>query len=311
MIGFLVRRLAWSAVVVWFVVSAAFAMVMAIPADPARTLMGPHADAETLERVRAHYCLDGGIAEQYGCFVGNIARGDLGKSLRTGRPVADVIASRAWPTVQLALAAIALQLVIAVPLGVWAAVRRNRWPDAATGVIALVGQSAPTFFVATLLVYGLAFVGGWFPIAGYGDGGWDRLHHLVLPATTLATVGVAYYARVLRAEMIEQLGADYVRTARAKGVPERRVIARHALRNALGPLVTLVGLDLGMLLGGAVVTETVFAWPGLGREVLQAILDLDIPLILGVTLVAAIAIVIVNLLVDLAYAWLDPRVRLR
>ena len=310
MIGFLLRRLAWSVVVVWFVVSATFAMVMAIPADPARALLGPHATEETLARVRAHYCLDGGFVEQYGCFVARVARGDLGESFRTKRRVADVIASRIWPTTQLALAAIALQLLIALPLGIWAAVRRNRWPDTATGVVTLIGQSAPTFFIATLLVYAVSYRLGWFPIAGYGSGFWDRLHHLVLPAFTLAAVGVAYYARVTRSEMIEILGQDYIRTARAKGVRERDVVLRHGLRNALGPVITLVGLDLGILMGGAVVTETVFAWPGLGREVLGAIFEVDIPLILGVTLVTAVAIVIANLLVDLVYAWIDPRVRL-
>jgi peptide/nickel transport system permease protein len=310
MIGFLLRRLAWSAVVVGFVVSATFAMLMAIPADPARALMGPHANPETLAKVREHYCLDGGFVEQYGCYVGNLARGDFGESFRSKKPVDEIMLDRIWPTAQLALAAIALQLVIALPLGVWAAVRRNRWPDATTGVVTLIGQSAPTFFVATIFVYFAAYRLGWFPIAGYGSGFWGRLHHLVLPAMTLATVGVAYYARVVRSEMIEALGQDYVRTARAKGVPERAVVLRHGLRNALGPVVTLVGLDLGVLLGGAVVTESVFAWPGLGREVLQAILEVDIPLILGVTLVSAIAITVANLLVDLVYAWIDPRVRL-
>jgi peptide/nickel transport system permease protein len=310
MIGFLLRRIAWSVMVVGFVVTATFAMIMLVPADPARTLMGPHATQETLEKVRKQYCLDKGFVGQYGCYLGNIVHGDLGESYRTHKPVGAIIADRFWATAQLALAAVFLQLGIALPLGIWAAVRRNRWPDTATGVITLVGQSAPTFFIATIAVYVLAYRMGWFPVAGYGSGFWSRLHHLVLPAMTLATVGVAYYARVIRGEMIETLGQDYVRTARAKGVSERAVVLRHGLRNALGPVVTLVGLDLGVLMGGAVVTETVFAWPGLGREVLQAILDLDIPLILGVTLVTAIAIVIANLVVDLVYAWLDPRVRL-
>jgi peptide/nickel transport system permease protein len=309
-IGFLLRRLGWSLIVLGFVVTATFAMIMAIPADPARAIMGPHADQETLTKVRAKYCLDHGFVYQYGCYLDGLAHGDLGTSYRTKRPVTSIIASRIWPTTQLALAAIVLQLVIALPLGIWAAIRRNRWPDAATGVITLIGQSAPTFFIATIAVYVLAFRLGWFPVAGYGSGFWDRLHHLFLPAMTLATVGVAYYARVVRGEMIDALGQDYVRTARAKGISERAVVLRHSLRNALGPVVTLVGLDLGVLMGGAVVTETVFAWPGLGREVLQAILEVDIPLILGVTLITAVAIVVANLLVDLVYAWIDPRVRL-
>jgi peptide/nickel transport system permease protein len=303
------RRLAWTALVVWFVVTATFAMTTAIPADPARALLGPHATPEAIIRVRAYYCLDRGFVGQYGCYVARIAHGDLGESFRSKRPVTTIIAARIWPTVQLALAAILLQLLIGVPLGLIAAARRDRWPDHAANLVGLLGQSAPTFFVGTLLLYLFAYRFGWFPIGGYGSGFFGRLSHLVLPAATLATMGVAYYARVVRSELVEALAEDYVRTARAKGLPERTVLVRHALRNALGPLVTLVGLDLGMLLGGAVVTEYIFAWPGLGREVLQAILDVDLPLILGVVLVSAIAIAVANLLVDCVYLWIDPRLR--
>ncbi len=303
------RRVGWALVVAWFVVTATFAMTTAIPADPARALLGPHATPETIERVKAHYCLDRGFAGQYACYVSHVVRGDLGESYRSKRAVTAIIADRLWPTAQLALAAILLQLALGVPLGVVAAMRRGRWPDHASNVVTLVGQSAPTFFVATLLLYVFAYRFGWFPIGGYGDGVLGRLHHLVLPAATLATVGVAYYARVTRSEMIDVLGEDYIRTARAKGLPERAVVVRHALRNALGPLVTLVGLDLGILLGGAVVTELIFSWPGLGREVLQAILELDIPLVLGVVLVSALAIAAANLVVDVVYLVIDPRLR--
>jgi peptide/nickel transport system permease protein len=310
MIRFLLGRVAWSLIVIWFVVSATFVMVSAIPVDPVRTMVGPHADAATIARVRTAYCLDEGFVGQYGCFVGGVMRGDLGHSFRFDRSVASIIGDRIWPTTQLALAAILLQLLIGVPLGVIAAVRRNRAADYAANVTALIGQSAPTFFIGTLVVYVFAYRFGWFPIGGYGSGVWGRLHHLVLPAMTLASVGVAYYSRVVRSEMIEVLGEDYVRTARAKGVGEGGVVMRHALRNALGPLITLVGLDLGVLMGGAVVTESIFAWPGLGREVLQAIFEMDIPLIIGVVLFTAVAIVVANLVVDVVYAWIDPRVRL-
>jgi peptide/nickel transport system permease protein len=310
MIRFLLGRFVWSLVVIWFVVSATFVMVSAVPADPVRTMVGPHADQETIARVRKQYCLDEGFLGQYGCFVGKVMKGDLGHSFRFDRSVSSIIGDRIWPTAQLALAAIFLQLVIGVPLGILAAVRRNQLADYASNVVALIGQSAPTFFIGTVLVYFFGFVLGWFPIGGYGSGVWGRLHHLVLPSVTLASVGVAYYSRVVRSEMVEVLAEDYVRTARAKGVGERAVIGRHALRNALGPLVTLIGLDLGVLMGGAVVTESIFAWPGLGREVLQAIFEVDIPLIIGVTLFTAVAIVIANLLVDIVYAWIDPRVRL-
>ncbi|HET9991673.1 MAG TPA: ABC transporter permease [Kofleriaceae bacterium] len=305
----ILRRIGWAVVVVWFVITATFVMTTAIPANPARALLGPHSTPEAIARVRAHYCLDRGLVGRYGCYVGNVLRGDLGKSYRSKRPVATIIAEHVWPTAQLALAAIVLQLLVGVPLGVIAAIRRNRWQDHGANVLGLLGQSAPTFVVATLAMYVFAYRFGWFPIAGYGEGVWSRLHHLVLPAATLATVGVAYYARVVRSEMIDVLGEDFIRTARAKGLRERDVVAKHALRNALGPLVTLIGLDLGVLLGGAVVTEYIFAWPGLGREVLQAVLEIDIPVILGVVLVAAIAIALANLLVDLVYVWIDPRLR--
>ena len=305
----ILRRIGWSVLVVWFVVTATFAMTAAIPADPAAALLGPHRSPEAIERVRAHYCLDRGVLGQYRCYVSHVIHGDLGESYRSKRKVTAIIAERVWPTAQLALAAIFLQLLIGVPLGVLAAIRRNRWPDHGANVLTLIGQSAPTFFIGTLALYVFAYRFGWFPIGGYGDGVLGRLHHLVLPAATLATVGVAYYARVVRSEMVEAMMEDYVRTARAKGLRERDVVLRHALRNALGPLVTLVGLDLGVLLGGAVVTEYIFAWPGIGREVLQAVLEFDIPLILGVVLVSAIAIAVANLLVDLVYLWIDPRLR--
>ena len=311
MLAYALRRLAWSIVVVWFVVSAAFAMLMWLPADPARTLVGPHGDAETMARAKEAYCLDGGFVTQYGCYVGRIAGGDLGLSFRTDRPVSQVIAQKIWPTAQLALAAMFLQLLIAIPLGALAAARRNRPTDYVISTMAAIGQGAPAFFVGLVLMYLYAFRTGWFPISGYGEGFWDRLHHLALPAITLALVGSAYYTRVVRGETLEALRENYIRTARAKGLPERQVVMRHGLRNSLIPVVTLLGLQLGTLMGGAVVIESIFAWPGLGREVLNAIIELDVPVVLGVVLFTSLAIVAANLLVDLAYAWLDPRVRLK
>lgn len=309
MIRAVVRRLGWTVLVVWFVASLTFLVTVAIPADPAAALLGPHATPDALQRVRAHYCLDRGIARQYACWISHVARGDLGESYRSKRAVTEIIVDRIGPTAELALAAIALQLAIGVPLGALAALRRGRWPDRGVQLASLLSQSVPAFFLGTILLYALAYRRGWFPLGGHGAGGWDRAWHLALPAATLAAAGVAYYARLVRAELIEALREDYVRTARAKGVPERTVIGRHALRNALGPLVALVGVDLGVLLGGAVVVETIFAWPGLGREILQAILEVDIPLILGVVLVSGTAIAVANLLVDLVQLWLDPRLR--
>ena len=255
-------------------------MIAAIPADPVKAAARPARDPGERSRACApHYCLDAGFVGQYGCYVDRVVHGDLGESYRSKRAVAAIIASRVWPTAQLALAAILLQLAIGVPLGVIAAIRRNRWPDHAANVFGLIGQSAPTFFIGTLLLYVFAY-----RLRLVSDRRLrrracsSRLHHLVLPAATLATVGVAYYARVVRSRDGRRARRG-LRAHRARqGRRERRVVVRHALRNALGPLVTLVGLDLGVLLGGAVVTEYIFAWPGLGREVLQAILEVDIPL---------------------------------
>jgi peptide/nickel transport system permease protein len=308
MTRFVISRLAWTLVVAWFVVSVTFAMIVVLPAEPARTLLGPHATPDAIEQVRKEYCLDEGVLGQYVCFVGRLARGDLGESFRTHRAVSALIVEKLWPTVQLTLAALFLQLVLGVPLGVWAAMRRGRWPDRAVSIVSLVGQSAPTFFIGTVLLYVMAYGLGWFPLGGYGDGTLDRIHHLVLPAATLAALGIAYYARLVRGELLDVLNADHIRTARAKGLSERAVM-RHALRETLGPLVALVGIDLGVLLGGAVVTESIFAWPGLGREVLQAILEVDIPLILGVVLISALAIALASLLADIVAGKLDPRLR--
>jgi peptide/nickel transport system permease protein len=303
------RRIGWTLVVIWFVVTLTFLMVVALPSDPAKTLLGPRATKDAIERVNAHYCFDESIPVQYGCWIGNLVRGDLGESYRSRKPVTELLGERLWPTLQLAIGAIVLQLLIGVPLGMWAAVRKRRWPDRAVGWFALVAQSAPTFVVGTVLLYVVAYRWGALPLGGYGEGVLDRLAHLILPSLTLATAGIAYYARITRNELVDILGQDYVRTARAKGLPERTVLARHALRPAMPPLLTLVGLDLGILAGGAVVVETVFAWPGLGREMLLAILEVDLPVILGITLVTAIAVALANLAVDLVHVWIDPRVR--
>lgn len=309
MTGHILRRLGWTLVTAWFAVTVTFALLVTIPSDPGKALLGAHATAESIERVNAHYCLDQGFVGQYGCWLGHVASGDLGESFRTKQSVVAIIGERLWPTVQLTLAAIFLQLVIGVPLGIVAATRRGRWQDHGANMLGVVSQSAPAFFVATLLLYVFAYRFGWFPISGYGSGFVDRLHHLVLPATTLALVGIAFYARVTRSELIDVLGEDYIRTARAKGLTERTIVVRHALRHALGPLVMLVGLDLGVLVGGAVVVEVIFGWPGLGREVMQAVFALDLPLILGVVLLSAIAVSLANLLTDIAYLWIDPRLR--
>ncbi len=304
-----VKRLGWSLLVIWFVVTATFLMVVAIPADPAKTILGPRASAEALARVNEHYCFDDSIVEQYGCWIGNLARGDLGESYRTRRPVTELLADRVWPTLQLAVGAIFLAVAFGLPLGMLAAVRRHRWPDRVVTASMLILQSAPPFVIGTVALYVVAYQWELLPLGGYGEGGLDRLVHLILPAATLALTGIAYYARIARSELIDTLGQDYVRTARSKGLSERAVLIRHALRPSLPPLVALIGLDLGVLAGGAVVIESVFGWPGLGRELLQAILDVDMPVILGVVLLTAIAVAVANLIVDLVQLRLDPRLR--
>jgi peptide/nickel transport system permease protein len=309
--GYLLRRLLFAAVVVWVVVSATFLLAQVVPADPARAAVGPHADAQTIARARARLCLDRPLYTQYGCFVVHALRGDLGTSFRTGRPVATLLAARAWPTLQLALGAILLELLLGVPLGLFWAWRRGRPDAAALDGLSSLGLSAPAFVIGPLLIYCFAYRFELFPISGYGAGGLDRLRHLVLPALTLAAAGAAYTASLVRTELLAAMDEPYLRTARAKGLGELATLCRHALPNALGPLFSMIGLRLGELLGGAILIESIFGWPGLGREALTAILSLDLPVILGITLVGAIAVVLVNLLADLAHAFWDPRVRLK
>lgn len=305
-------RLAWTALAIAFVITVTFVAVDAIPADPARAMLGPRATPELIAKVRAAYCMDDGLLVRYGCWLGALADGDLGHSYRTQQPVTALLRDRVGPSLELALAAIVLQLALGIPLGMLAARRRGRWPDRATTLVGLIAQSVPVFVTGVVALDALAYGLGWFPLSGRGDGGLaSELHHLALPALALAAAGAAGYARAVRGELVDALASDYARTARAKGASEGRVLARHALRNALGPLVALVGIDLGTLIAGNVVVEVVFAWPGLGRELVLAILDLDLPVVIAVVMLSAVAIAIANLLADLALAWLDPRLRAR
>jgi peptide/nickel transport system permease protein len=309
MIGRLARRLGWTLAVVWLALSLTFVLAHVIPVDPARAAAGLHADAAAVARARARMCLGRSLAAQYACFVGRTLRGELGESFRTRRPVADLVRERAWPTVQLAVAAVFLQLLGGIPLGLGAALRRGGALDRAILAVAAVAQAAPVFFLGPLLVYLVAYRLDLLPVAGYGTSGLDRLRHLILPTTTLAIPGLAALCALVRGELIDALDEPHVRTARAKGLGGAAVVLRHGLRNALAPLVTFVGLELGELLGGALVVEWLFGWPGLGREALLAVAELDLPVLLAVTLCATIAIAGVNLLVDCACLLLDPRVR--
>ncbi len=330
---FLGRRLLWALLVIFSVTTATFMLNRALPSDPARMVAGPQARPADVARIRVQLGLDRSIAEQYSIFLAHVVHFgprefdpkktpehvtcghfgslhvDLGRSYQQRRAVATVLGDRLPRTLMLALAAVTISVILGVASGLLAALKRNTWLDTMTVVIALIGISAPTFVLGVALQWLLAYRLDLLPLNGGGDGFRDVLLHLALPALTLGIFGAAYYTRLVRGEMIELLKADYIRTARAKGVPMWRVVIVHALRNALVPIVTVVGLDLGALLGGAVITEQLFSWPGIGSLAVRAMRDRDGPVIVGTVLVGAIAIVLASLIVDLLYAALDPRIR--
>lgn len=281
-----------------------FGLIFLLPADPARLVAGPSASVQTVNSIRHELGLDRSFLAQYGHYLGGLVRGDLGRSYKQQLGVSSLIASRIGPTFQLMLGAIVLELLLGLPLGVWAALRRGRWPDRLVMGFAFLGASAPQFWLGLSLVYLLAYGLNLFPLGGYGG-----LSHLFLPALTLGLGGAGWYARMMRSSLLDVLSRDYVRTARAKGLAPTRVIVRHALRNAVTPIVTMIGLDIGAFMGGVVVVESVFGWPGLGRLVWDAIRVVDIPVIVGVVIFSAVVITLGNLLADLVQLLIDPRVR--
>ncbi|HEV8310263.1 MAG TPA: ABC transporter permease [Methylomirabilota bacterium] len=301
---YLAARLLASLPILLGVTLAVFVAMRLIPGDPALIFAGDRATAADIERLRGQLGLDRPLYVQYGIFVGHLARGDLGLSIRSGRPVSLELHGRLGNTLTLAVAAIAVTVAVGVPLGIAAAVRRRTWLDRASLFLSLIGITAPAFVIGVLLQLVFAVRLGLFPTAGAGS-----LWHLVLPALTLGAFPVANVARLTRANMLEVLGQDYVRTARSKGLAERAVVWRHALRNALIPTVTVVGLQLGYMLGGAVLVEVVFAWPGLGRFLVQSIASRDYPAVQGAVLLIAVGYLVINVVVDVLYAVLDPRIR--
>lgn len=304
MLRILIQRLAW-AVLVWVAVAAiTFAISYLIPADPARLIAGPQADPATVASIHKQLGLDEPVLKQFGMYLWHALSGDFGKSFISHQPVLPAILGRAPATAMLATGAMLVYIVIGGVLGVLGAVKPGSWADRIGSAWAIAGLSVPTFWIGLLLIFFLAYQFPIFPLGGAGS-----LAHLVLPSLTLGIAGAAYYTRILRQALAEELAKDYVRAARAKGLPERRVVLDHGLRNAALPLVTLLGLDFASLLGGAVLTESVFAWPGIGQQAVQAIYTLDIPMIMGTVLFAATAIIVINLLVDLSYYFLDPRLR--
>lgn len=307
MARYVLQRLLSAVVVLWGVTVLVFSMVHATPGDPVRVLLGDSArgaTAEDLARLRSELGLDQPLLVQYKNFLAGLLQGDLGKSWRTNRPVAAEIAERLPYTLQLTVAALLVAVLIGLPAGVLAATRPYSSVDYALTGLALVGVSMPVFWLGLLLMMVFALTLGWFPASGSGT--W---RHLVLPALTVGAASTAFIARMTRAAMLEVLTEDYVRTARAKGLSEWAVVGKHALRNAAAPILTAIGLQFGGLMGGAVLTETVFAWPGIGRLLVDAIAFRDYPIVQGAVLVIATGFVLTNLFVDILYAYLDPRIR--
>ena len=301
---YLVLRLLDVAVTMLAMSVIVFVAVRVLPADPVLLLAGEYARPGELEAIRAELGLDRPIPVQYVRWLKGALVGNLGTSIRTQRPVSEVFLQRVPATIELASMALVLGITIGLPLGVMGAVRRNSWVDRLVRVSAVTMHSTPTFFLGLLLILLFAVVLGWLPAFGYG--GW---RNVILPSLTLSTFVIALVARIGRASMLEVLNTDYVRTANAKGLPSRVVIWKHALRNALIPVVTVVGLQFGNLIGGTIVTETVFAWPGIGSAAYQAILERDYPIIQAIVLYVALGVACVNLLVDFLYAILQPQVR--
>jgi peptide/nickel transport system permease protein len=311
---FLARRLLHLGPVLLGVSVIVFLVLHLAPGDPAEIMLGANANREDLERLRTQLGLDQPLHVQYVTWIAHVARGDLGRSLWMKRPVLGEVLERFKATLLLTGTALFLSTVGGIALGIASARRANSLLDRLSAVASLFGASMPTFWLGIVLMVIFSLWLGWLPASGmyapYGGGGLrDLLAHLVLPAITLAAASITIIARLTRAAMLEMLGQDYVRTARAKGLAERPVVWRHALKNALIPIVTVVGVQAGYLLGGAVLTETVFAWPGVGTLVVQGILARDIPLVQGGVLVIALSFVLVNLAVDTLYAWLDPRIK--
>ena len=309
---FLVRRLAATLPVLLIVSLLVFLMLRLTPGDPAAVLAGDAASTEQIAQIRDGLGLNRSIPEQYFIWMSKTLTGDLGESFYYKTKVTTLIGQRLEPTVSLALITITIAVLLAVPLGVLAAWRFGSWLDRGLMGFSVLGFSIPVFVLAYLLIWGVSMKLGWLPVQGYqrlanGIGNW--LYHLILPAATLSVIYIALIARVTRASVLETLGEDYIRTARAKGLPEIKVLMRHALTNAAVPIVTVIGIGIALLIGGVVVTESVYAIPGLGRLTVDAVLARDFPTIQGVILLFSFVYVAINLLVDLSYVFFDPRIR--
>ena len=305
MIRYLLRRLLWTAITLLGVSLFTFLLIFAGPSDPAQALVGEKATGVSIEHIRQQYGLDQPLYRQYLTYMGQLVRGNLGNSYYFRKPVLDAILSKLPATALLAVSIMLVAILIGVPLGVIAALRNGSLFERLLMLVQMFSISLPTFFVGLLLLYVFNYRVRWFPTGGFGS--WK---HLVLPTLAVAIPWSAWYAILLRSNMLDAISADYVRTAHAKGLSQRVVALRHMLRNALLPVVTIMGLDLASLLTGIVLVEAVFNWPGIGLQTLQAAQHLDVPMVMGAVLFGALLIGVANLFVDLLYTWLDPRVRL-
>jgi peptide/nickel transport system permease protein len=314
MTDFLVRRALISALTLLLISLIVFAGVRMIPGDPARVLAGTEADAAGLQEIRAKYGLDDPLPVQYVRWLGLALRGDLGESIRTRQPVAATVALKLPITIELACLSLLVALAIALPAGIVAAVRRNTVWDVAASAVSLCGVSIPNFWLGIMLILLVSVRLGWLPASGFVplvEDPLGNLRRMVMPAFVLGTGLAAVLMRQTRNAMIEVLSQDYIRTARAKGLAQPGVVIRHALRNGLIPVVTILGLQMGALMGGAVVTEQIFVLPGFGRLIVEAVFTRDYPLVQGVVLITASSYVLINLLVDVSYTVLNPRIRIR
>jgi peptide/nickel transport system permease protein len=299
------RRLAASAVTLLGVAFIVVALGRLLPGDPARVIAGLQASEREVERIRDQLGLDQSLFTQFGVFLGQLVQGDMGTSARTGAPVASEILARLPFTVELAVLGTTLGAVLGILLGVTAATHRGRWPDHILSSLAVMGVSTPVYWLGLLLIIVFSVNLQWLPAAGA-----ENLSSLILPTFTLGVFSVALVSRMTRANMLEVLGQDYVRAAEAKGVGDRVVVYKHALRNAFIPVLTVIGLQFGNLLGGAVLTESVFGWPGIGRLLVDSIFSRDLPMVQGIVFTYAVMFIIVNIITDLLYTVVDPRVRL-
>jgi peptide/nickel transport system permease protein len=312
MLGYILRRLAATVPVMLIVAVFVFLMLRLTPGDPAAVIAGDNANSEQVAAIRNSLGLDQPIFTQFFIWFGNILRGDFGESFFFKKTVAELITSRLEPTLALSLATITIAVCVAVPLGVLAAYKHGSWIDRLVMVFSVIGFSVPVFVLGYLLIYLFAIELKLFPVQGYRsieDGLWPFLYRLILPGITLSVIYIALIARITRASVLEVLGEDYIRTAYAKGLSNRVVLMRHALRNAAVPIVTVIGIGVALLIGGVVVTESVYNIPGLGRLTVDAVLGRDYPTIQAVILLFSFVYVLINLVIDLAYTLLDPRIR--